>query len=90
MNFYRGMTYYGMRPTRHMFYSPWSWVIMGLVALAVILLVVLLVRNYKRTNIAQTPPTVNNQALDALKIKYAQGDMTEEEYLRRKKVLSED
>ncbi len=89
MTMLRRIPYYNMYPSRHLFYSPWTWVIMGLVALAVVLLVVLLVRNRKRANIAQAAPTVNIQALDALKMKYAQGDMTEEEYLRRKEVLSE-
>ena len=89
MNLIGRISMFKTYPTRHLIYTPWNWVTMGLVALAVVLLVVLLVRNRKRTNVAQAASTVNSQALDALKMKYAQGDMTEEEYLRRKEVLSE-
>ena len=89
MNLIGRISMFKTYPTRHLIYTPWNWVTMGLVALAVVLLVVLLVRNRKRTNVVQAAPTVNSQALDALKMKYAQGDMTEEEYLRRKEVLSE-
>ena len=90
MNLIGRISMFKTYPTRHLIYSPWNWVTMGLVALAIVLLVVLLVRSRKKTNLVQTTPVANSQVLDALKMKYAQGDMTEEEYLRRKEVLSED
>ena len=56
MNLLGRISLFRTYPTRHLVYGPWSWVIMGLVALAVVLLVVLLVRNRKRTNVARKRP----------------------------------
>lgn len=58
---------------------------MGIFAVVVVAVIVLAVRKLNSSAKRNT----GSAALDELKIKFAKGEITEEEYLRRKRILSE-
>jgi putative membrane protein len=60
-------------------------IMMGIFAVVVVALIVLAV---KRIN-SSSKRISGSAALDELKIKFAKGEITEEEYVRRKRILSE-
>ncbi len=64
------------------FSSGWNWLIVLGLIVVIGAVTYLLVKKNKRT-------MVNSSALESLKIKFAQGEVTEEEYTIRKKILSE-
>lgn len=65
-----------------LFHSGWGWIIGIGLALIVIATVYLVIHRSKRT-------TYDANALEILKNKFAQGDITVDEYQKRKSVLSE-
>ena len=63
--------------------NPWGILIGVLAVIAVVVLVVVLVKAPKNRGSAET-----DEAIELLNTKYAAGEITEEEYLRKKKILS--
>ncbi len=65
--------------------NPWGMAIMAAVAILVIALIVILIVKAAKKHKA----SASNESLDLLKAKFVQGELTEEEYLRKKKILSD-
>jgi putative membrane protein len=86
---YFGIGDYTGRLIGHPF-AVWGVVLAVLALAALIVLVVLSVKNRKQrmTTVQSNTPQNNAQALDILNVKFAQGEISEEEYLKRKQVLS--
>ena len=64
-----------------------GWMILIYVAvIAIVIAVVLLISRNRRS---QPMSTIDNKALDELKILFARGEFSEEEYLKRKNILSD-
>ncbi len=88
--FYRGMGQIGDYCGRifghrsYMFNSPWVSLIVG--ALVVVLVVVLAVALFKTLN--KKKNSTNDDLLELLKSKYVAGEIDEEEYLRKKKLIN--
>ncbi len=76
----RGMFYNG---SGYGFMSGgWNWLIgVGIILLVVAVTYLIVNRNKNKDS--------NNNALKSLKVKFAQGEITEEEYKKRKSVLEE-
>jgi putative membrane protein len=64
-----------------MFNNGWNIIILIGVLIIIALVTYFLVQNNKKR-------TINNNALENLKMKYIQGEITEEEYLKRKDILN--
>jgi len=62
-------------------YGGWGMIIMLALAVLAVVAVILLVRRNRRRQ-------PDNAALEVLKMKLARGEITEDEYIRRKTVLS--
>jgi putative membrane protein len=60
----------------------WNWLIGIGVLLIIVAVTYLIVKKNKNT-------AINSNALESLKAKFAQGEITEEEYKKRKSVLEE-
>lgn len=60
-----------------------SWLTFILTTLLIILAVIFIVKSIQNNK----SNTVSNIALDNLKVKFANGDINEEEYLKRKDIL---
>ena len=66
------------------FMSPWGIVLGALAIIAVVVLVIVLVKVLKK----KPAGSGNEEVLELLKTKYVSGEITEEEYLKKKKTLS--
>ena len=74
------MTYGGNMMGYGLFNNGWSWFIgIGLVLIAIVVVYLFISNNHRDTS--------GEEAMDILKIKFAQGDITIEEYHQRKNVL---
>lgn len=62
--------------------------IFAVIITLIVLLIVHISKRMKANNAVQPSAAAHSPALDALKMKYASGEITEEEYLKRKDVLS--
>lgn len=81
MMFFRGYNGFSGGCFNNMAGGGWlSILFFGLIIIAAIVLVLVLVKSGKSTT--------KNNALDSLKMKYINGEISEEEYLKRKDVLS--
>lgn len=78
-----GRGYYGTDGCFGLFgSSPWyMWVSMIFLAVLAIVIVLVLVKS------KGTPKNTSSEALEQLKIKLVKGEITEEEYLRKKDIL---
>jgi putative membrane protein len=63
-----------------LWFSGWNWLIGIGVLLLVVAVTYLIVKRNRKTE-------TNSDALEILKLKYAKGEITEEEYISRKNVL---
>jgi len=63
-----------------------SWFTFIFTILLIVLAVIFIVKLFQNNN----SKTVSNIALDNLKVKYANGDISEEEYLKRKDILEKN
>ncbi len=61
--------------------SGWSWLVLAGVVLLTITLIYFAVKKHKNN-------TQSYNAIDALKTKFVQGEITEKEYLERKDILN--
>jgi putative membrane protein len=61
----------------------WTMLIAGII---IVFVVVILFMVFQKNKVK----SVKSSALETLKIKYVQGEITEEEYIRRKDILSRD
>jgi putative membrane protein len=61
---------------------PMMFITIALIVLATAVIIMLVRKNKK--------VTAKNSVIETLKMKYVQGDITEEEYLKRKDVLEKD
>ncbi len=64
------------------FYGGWEMLIVAVLMIAIVVAVVYLL---KRNNTHQT----GNDALQALQMRYVMGEISEEEYVQKKKMLQE-
>lgn len=81
--FCRGFGPYGFGPSNSFLGSGWMFLSMGVRLLVFIGLVILAIKLFKN---------YNNKSNDSIKIlneKFAKGEINEEEYLKRKSVLSQ-
>ena len=62
------------------FYSGWGLLLLAVSLLAAGILIYLLMKNIKKNDTAK-------DALEKLKTRYVMGDLTDEEYLQKKRVL---
>lgn len=68
------------------FYGGWFMMLMmGVILAATIVAVILIMKKTRRSSIKNS----NDASLEELKIEFAKGKLTEEEYLRKKKILSD-
>jgi putative membrane protein len=68
------------------FYGGWFMpLMMGVIMAAIIVAVILIMKKSRRSSIKNS----YNASLEELKIEFAKGKLTEEEYLRKKKVLND-
>jgi len=84
MMYYRFFDHMGGYWPHSFWMNPWGLVVGALAIAAVVVLVVLLVKAGKKKNIG----TDNDEVLELLKTKYVSGEITEEEYMKKKKILS--
>lgn len=68
--------------------SGWDWLIgIGILIIIVVSIILIFSKNKGNHKYKNTSAVYN--AIDSLKMKYAQGEITEEEYKQRKNVLEE-
>lgn len=77
MMFYRN--FFGCQPA--VFWSPWNIIMMIFFIILITVIAVVLFKKAKRSDA--------NNALDELKIRFVRGEITKEEYLKQKAVLSD-
>ena len=77
--------------TRHMD-NWWGLIIAGIVALVVIILIIALLVAVRRNNNSGNKniktDSSNDEALEVLKLRYIKGEISEEEYLKKKSFLT--
>ena len=83
--YYRFFDHMGSYWPHSFFYNPWGIVLSALAIAAVVVLVVVLVKALKKKN---NGGGGNDDVLEILKTKYVSGEITEEEYMKKKKILS--
>lgn len=66
--------------TNRFFYGGWGMLALAGIALAAGILIFLIMKNNKKRD-------TSKDALERLKIRYVNGELSEEEYLQKKKVL---
>jgi len=81
MNRYFSNGYYGNARCLRYLNNGWGILITLAVIITISLLFYFIVHNKKRR-------TSNNMILEELKMKYVHGDITEEDYLRRKEIIN--
>lgn len=84
--FYGGRGFHGVLENNGCFnygymHSGWSFFIVAGIIIIITLLIFLFVHNRKKE-------VVTKSTMETLKMKYAMGEITEEEYIKRKEVLS--
>lgn len=85
--FYRGLRGFGSCfGLGSGFYGGWFMpLMMGVILIATLVAVILIMKKSRHPSMKNT----YNASLEELKIEFAKGKMTEEEYLRKKKILSD-
>ncbi|MGP6139293.1 MULTISPECIES: SHOCT domain-containing protein [unclassified Jeotgalibaca] len=68
----------------------WLWIIGFFLLVLIGLLIYALVRQIQTSNRPDHSDRGTQEALEILRKRYAQGEISEEEYLRRKKILEDD
>ena len=68
--------------------SGWNWLI-GIGILIIVVVLIYLIVNKNKGNHKYENTTAVYNAVESLKMKYVQGEITEEEYKQRKNVLEE-
>ena len=70
----------------------WVLMMIGMLVFWTVLVIgiVMLVRHYSPRGIAPSSQPRSNSAVEILKERFARGELTEEEYLRRRKLLEGD
>ncbi|HWT74758.1 MAG TPA: SHOCT domain-containing protein [Mobilitalea sp.] len=83
--YYGGNDYFNNGMYGYMHYGLGILVVIGILIFAAVI-IYLLVHKSSRGNTSTTPGTPD-PVLEALKMKYVRGEITEEEYLRRKDLI---
>lgn len=65
--------------------SGWMYLIYLFVVLVIVAVVLIVYRSRR----SQSMTSIDSKAMEELKLLFARGDISEEEYLRRKSILSE-
>jgi len=81
MMFTRGFDYFGRLCGGFGLMYPWGWLAIGAVVIIVAITLIVVLSSKKKRQ------TESGEALDALKLRYSKGELSEEDYLRIKELI---